>query len=168
MQRLASSDVGLHWHSHCYKAASDLLIRTLIHLQTLPAGFNPTGVMTARLSLDDARYHDAAVFQRLLDESTSAMRQIPGVQQAAVRLSLPYERSFIMGGISISDGKETGPRATADEVYVTPDYFAALQIPVLAGRSFTEADGPDTQHVAIVRRSCASSSRAQTGRPLPE
>jgi predicted permease len=133
-------------------AASGLLIRTLIHLQTLPAGFNPTGVMTARLSLDDARYHDAAVFQRLLDESTSAMRRIPGVKQAAVGLSLPYERSLIMGGIAVSDGKESGQKATADEVYVTPDYFAALQIPVLAGRSFTEADGPDTQHVAIVNQ----------------
>ena len=39
-------------------AASGLLIRTLIHLQTLPAGFNPAGVMTAKASLDDARYHD--------------------------------------------------------------------------------------------------------------
>ena len=73
-------------------AASGLLIRTLIHLQTLPPGFNPDGVMTARLSLDDARYHDAAAFRKLLSESISAMRRIPGVQKAAVGLSLPYER----------------------------------------------------------------------------
>ena len=131
-------------------AASGLLIRTLIHLQTLPAGFNPTGVMTARASLDDVRYHDPASFQKLLSESTAAMQQIPGVQHAAVGLSLPYERSLIMGGLSISDGKEAGQKAMADETYVTPDYFAALQIPVLRGRSFTDADGPDTQRVAIV------------------
>jgi predicted permease len=131
-------------------AASGLLIRTLIHLQTLPAGFNPTGVMTARASLDDVRYHDPAAFLKLLNESTAAMRQIPGVQHAAVGLSLPYERSLIMGGLSISDGKEAGQKAMADETYVTPDYFAALQIPVLRGRSFTDADGPDTQRVAIV------------------
>jgi putative ABC transport system permease protein len=133
-------------------AASGLLIRTLIHLQTLPPGFNPSGVMTARLSLDDARYHDATAFQKLLDESTLAMRRIPGVQQAAVGLSLPYERSLLMGGIAISDGRETGQKVTADEVYVTPDYFAALQIPLLAGRSFTEADGLDTEQVAIVNQ----------------
>jgi predicted permease len=133
-------------------AASGLLIRTLIHLQTLPAGFNPTGVMTARASLDDVRYHDPASFQKLLSESTAAMQQIPGVQHAAVGLSLPYERSLIMGGIAISDGKETGQKAMADETYVTPDYFAALQIPVLRGRSFTDADGPDTQRVAIVNQ----------------
>ena len=83
-------------------AASGLLIRSLIHLQTLPPGFNPDGVMTARLSLDDARYHDAAAFRKLLSESISAMRRIPGVQQAAVGLSLPYERSLILGGLAIT------------------------------------------------------------------
>jgi predicted permease len=133
-------------------AASGLFIRTLIHLQTLPSGFNPTGVMTARASLDDARYHDSAAFRKLLRDSTSAMRKIPGVEQAAVGLSLPYERSLIAGGIAISDGKEAGQKVTTDEVYATPDYFAALQIPVLAGRTFSDADGPDTQRVAIVNQ----------------
>ena len=66
-------------------AASGLLIRTLIHLQTLPAGFNPSGVMTARASLDDVRYHDPAAFLKLLNESTAAMGQIPGVQHGRDR-----------------------------------------------------------------------------------
>ena len=136
-------------------AASGLLVRTLIHLETLPAGFNPSGVMTARASLDDARYHDTSAFQKLLNESTVAMRQIPGVQQAAVGLSLPYERSLINGGLTISDGKQAGQEVTVDEVYTTPDYFAALQIPILMGRSFSDADGPDTQQVTIINRTLA-------------
>jgi hypothetical protein len=70
-------------------SASGLLIRTLIHLQTLAPGFNPTGVMTARASLDDVRYHDPAAFLKLLNQSTAAMQQIPGVQHAAAGLSLP-------------------------------------------------------------------------------
>jgi predicted permease len=135
-------------------AASGLLIRTLIHLQTLPAGFNPNGVMTARASLDDAPYRDPATFRKLLAESTSAMRQIPGVQYAAVGLSLPYER-HLNTGATLSDGKETGQQVMTGEAYVTPDYFAALQIPILIGRSFTDADGPDTQSVAIVNRTFA-------------
>jgi predicted permease len=135
-------------------AASGLLIRTLIHLQTLPAGFNPSGVMTAKASLDDVRYHDPSAFQKLLNESTAAMRQIPGVQQAAVGLSLPYERTLI-NGLTISDGKQAGQAVTVDEVYTTPGYFAALQIPILMGRSFSDADGPDTQQVAMVNRTFA-------------
>jgi predicted permease len=136
-------------------AASGLLIRTLVHLQTLPPGFNPNGVMTARASLDNLQYHDPAEFQKLMRESVLAMRRIPGVEQAAVGLSLPYERSLLLGGIAIVDGKEAGQKATTDQVYVTPDYFAVLQTRVLAGRAFTDADGPNTQHVAIINQTFA-------------
>jgi hypothetical protein len=111
--------------------------------------------MTARASLDDVRYHDPAAFLKLLNQSTAAMQQIPGVQHAAVGLSLPYERSLIMGGVVIGDGKEAGQKVMADETYITLDYFKALQTPVLIGRSFTEADGPKTQRVAIVNRTFA-------------
>ena len=58
-------------------AAAGLLIRTLIHLETMPPGFNPTGVITAKASLDDVRYHDPAAFRKLLNESLTAMREIP-------------------------------------------------------------------------------------------
>jgi predicted permease len=136
-------------------AASGLLTRTLIHLQTLPPGFNPTGIMTAKASLDDVRYHDPATFRKLLDESTAAMRQIPGVEHAAAGLSLPYERSLIMGGITIDSGKEAGSKVMADETYITPGYFETLQTPILRGRSFNEADGPDAQRVVIVNQTFA-------------
>jgi predicted permease len=132
-------------------AASGLLIRTLIHLQTLPPGFDSSGVMTARASLDDARFHDPAAFRKLLDESTTAMRQIPRVQHAAVGLSLPYERS-LNSGVTLRDGKEAGQQVMTSEVYITPDYFGALQIPILMGRAFTDADGPNSQRVAIINR----------------
>jgi predicted permease len=135
-------------------AASGLLIRTLVHLETLPPGFNPNGVMIAKASLDDVRFHDPAAFRKLLDEGTAAMRQIPGVQNAAVGLSLPYERT-LNGAVTLSDGKEAGQQDGTDEVYVTPGYFDTLQMPLLAGRVFTDADGPNAQHVAVVNHSFA-------------
>jgi hypothetical protein len=78
-------------------AAAGLLIRTLIHLETMPPGFNPNGVITAKASLDDVRYHDSAVFRKLLNDSLTTMRVIPGVHNAAVGLSLPYQRALIDG-----------------------------------------------------------------------
>jgi predicted permease len=133
-------------------AASGLLIRTLIHLQTLPPGFNPQGVMTAKASLDDARYRDPAAFDRLLSESISAMEGIPGVQSAAVGLSLPYERA-LNDGMTLGNGPQTGQQIMSGEVYVTTSYFATLQIPLLAGRNFSSYDHRGTQPVAIVNRS---------------
>ena len=135
-------------------AASGLLIRSLIHLETLPPGFNPNGVMVAKASLDDARYHDPSAFRKLLDDSTTAMRRIPGVRNAAVGLSLPYE-STLNDGVTLSDGKEAGQQVGTDVVYVTPGYFDTLQMPLLAGRIFTGADGPNTQRVAVVNQAFA-------------
>jgi predicted permease len=135
-------------------AASGLLIRTLIHLETLPPGFNAEGVMTAKASLDDARFRDQAAFLKLLDRSTDAMKQIPGVEAAAVGLSLPYER-VLNDRVTINDGPEAGQQTGTDELYVTPGYFDALQIPMLQGRDFSGADGPNAQKVAIVNRTFA-------------
>jgi macrolide transport system ATP-binding/permease protein len=135
-------------------AATGLLIRTLIHLETLPPGFNPKGVMVAKASLDDVHFHDPAAFRKLLDESTALMRQIPGVRNAAVGLSLPYE-TILNDGIVLSDGKEAGQQEGTDVAYVTPGYFDTLQMPLLAGRAFTDADGPTAQHVAVVNQAFA-------------
>lgn len=135
-------------------AASGLLIRTLVHLETLPRGFDPKGVMVAKASLDDARYHDPAAFRKLLDESTAAMRRIPGVVDAAVGLTVPYE-TVLNDGVTISDGKDAGQTVGTDVVYATPGYFDTLQMPLLAGRLFADADGPASQQVAIVNRTFA-------------
>lgn len=135
-------------------AGSGLILRTLVHLETLPPGFNPHGVMTAKASLDDARYFDPAALRTLLDESTDAMRRIPGVENAAVALSLPYER-IVNGPITLRDGPNTGQHVQTDADFVTPGYFTTLQIPLLAGRSFTVSDGANTQPVAIVNQTFA-------------
>ena len=135
-------------------AGSGLLIRSLIHLETLPPGFNSSGVMVAKASLDDVRYHDPATFRKLLDESTAAMRLIPGVENAAVGSNLPYEFTG-NDWITLSDGKEAGHQGGVDWVYVTPGFFDTLEMPLLAGRVFSNADGPDSQHVVVVNQSFA-------------
>jgi ABC-type antimicrobial peptide transport system permease subunit len=82
------------------------------------------------------------------------MREIPGVQDAAVGLTLPYERA-LLNAVTLGVGKEPGHQVTTNQVYVTPRYFETLQIPVLAGRTFTDADSPDAQSVVIVNQTFA-------------
>jgi predicted permease len=135
-------------------AASGLLIRTLIHLQSLPPGFNPQGVMTAKAPLDDARYRPPAAFDSLLSESTAAMERIPGVENAAVGLSVPNERE-LNDAITLGSGSQRGQQIVSGANYVTPGYFATLQIPLLAGRFFAASDQRTTQGVAIINRSFA-------------
>jgi macrolide transport system ATP-binding/permease protein len=135
-------------------AGSGLLIRTLVHLESLPRGFDPDGVMIAKASLDDSRFHDPVAFRKLLDDSTTAMRQIPGVRNAAVGLSVPYERT-LNDAVTLSDSKEAGQTVGTDIVYVTPGYFDTLRMPLLAGRVFTDGDGADSQRVAVVNQTFA-------------
>jgi predicted permease len=144
-------------------AGAGLLIRTLIHLQTLPRGFDPTNVVTASLSLDDARYRNAAAFQNLLDRSVTEMRKIPGVEDAAVGLSLPYERG-LNDGVKIPDGKFAGKDDGSSMAYVTPGYFNTLKIPVLAGRGIADTDTPSSLPVAVINSDFA---RQFFGEPFP-
>jgi predicted permease len=130
-------------------AGAGLLVRTLAHLESLPPGFDATNVMTAKASLDDARYQDAAKFHALLRTSVAAMQRIPGVESAAVALSVPYERG-LNDGIRILDGKLAGTEDGSSEAWVTPGFFETLRIPILSGRSITPSDTETSEPVAVV------------------
>ncbi|HVG92343.1 MAG TPA: FtsX-like permease family protein, partial [Alphaproteobacteria bacterium] len=135
-------------------ACAGLLVRTLVHLQTLPPGFDAENVMAAQVSLDDARYHDGESFQRLLQQSMVAMKQIPGIESAAVGLNLPFERG-LNDGFYLADGSEDKDGHMASSAYVTPEYFHVLRIPLLFGRAFSDSDTSSNQLVAIVNESFA-------------
>jgi predicted permease len=135
-------------------AGAGLLLRTLIHLETLPPGFDAANVMSAQVSLDDVRYHDPAAFRQLLQQSTAAMKTIPGVESAAVALSLPFERG-LNDGFSLADGPDAGKGHMSSAAYVTPAFFEVLRVPLLAGRVFTDGDTADSQRVVVVNVSFA-------------
>ena len=135
-------------------AASGLLIRSLIYLETLPPGFDAANVTTGKVSLDEARYHQAAAVQHLFTASLETMRRIPGVENAAIGLSLPYERG-LNNFFKIADGYNAGKGFTATMIYVTPGYFDSLRIHQLAGRDFSASDTAHSQPVAIVNESFA-------------
>jgi predicted permease len=130
-------------------AGAGLVIRSLVHLENQPPGFDASNVTTAKLSLDDARYRDAASFHSLIDRSVSAMHNIPGVENVAVGLSVPYERG-LNDGVKALDGKLAGKQRSASTAYVSSEYFQALRIPILDGRAVAENDTPTSQPIAVV------------------
>lgn len=150
-QILIASEVAL---TVILLAGSGLLIRSLIHLQNLPPGFDAHNVLTAQASLDQADYHDPARFATLMRESVTAMQRISGVTKAAVGLSLPYQRG-LNNGITIKDGKQAGQNVMTSEIYITPGYFDALGMRLRDGRAFSDSDTAASQPVAIVNESFA-------------
>ena len=86
--------------------------------------------------------------------ASPACERFPACMNAALGLTLPYERALI-NGVYLRDGKESGRGVETNEVYVTPGYFDTLQIAVVAGRAFTDADSPDTMQVVVINQSFA-------------
>ncbi len=130
-------------------AGAGLLVRTLVHLETLPPGFDATNVMTAKATLNAGHYNDPIVFTGLLDKSLASIKRIPGVEDAAVGLSVPYERGLNYS-LSFLDGPQAGKGAGSNLAYVTPGYFSTLRIPILLGRGLLPSDTSTALRVALV------------------
>ena len=130
-----------------------LLIRTFAYLEGLNPGFDARNVISAQLSLQDARYATNERVNRLFEQSLARMRELPGVESAAVVLSLPYERA-LNGGFKRLDGPHADTNwQIANMFYNTPDFFRVLRIPLLQGRAFAATDSHSAAAVAIVSES---------------
>jgi len=129
-----------------------LLIRTFDYLMSQPAGFDASHVMTATLSLQDARYRSVDKINQLFDRTVGNLRERPGVQNAAVALTLPYERALNTGGQWIAAKPGAERIQIMNQTYVTPGYFETLRIPVLRGRVFTDLDTAAAAPVVVVNQ----------------
>jgi predicted permease len=123
-----------------------LLVHTFLHLWNLSPGFDANHVMIAKFSLQDARYKTPAQMNRLYDAAVARLHQTPGIEAAAVGLTLPYERALNTGFRPPNSDKWENTNMT----YVTPEFFNALRIPLHQGRAFTPADTEDSALVAVV------------------
>jgi predicted permease len=128
-----------------------LLLRTFTHLQRLEPGFDGTNVVTASVSLQDARYRTAAQVTQLVDGTLSHAARDPRIQSAAVSLGLPYERLLNLGFRHLDGPQASAPRGRmTNATYVGGDYFGTLRIPVREGRVFDGRDAAAAPGVAIV------------------
>ena len=128
-----------------------LLVRSFLHLRHLAPGFDASGVVTASVSLQDARYRTAEPVRRLVDETLGRLSQSPGISGAAVSLGLPYERLLNLGFRHLDGPEAASPRGRmTSATYVAGDYFDTLRIPIRAGRQFDRRDRTDSPAVAIV------------------
>ena len=128
--------------------AAGLLARSYGHLRGLDPGFDPEDLLTLQYSLDDARYAEDGSAARLFDQTLARIRDVPGVTSAAVALTLPYERPLNLS-FRLPDDE---PRAyhLVNAVYVTPDFFRTLGIPLVRGRAVEPSDRDGAPIVVVV------------------
>ena len=129
-----------------------LLIRSFVRLQNVPAGFSPSGVLTMEITLTPPRHADGAAVMESYRQLWPRLAQIPGVAAAGGISALPLSGMMAWGPITV-EGRIPPPGEkfiNADQRFVGGDYFRAMEIPLVAGRQFTDHDTRTADRVVIV------------------
>lgn len=141
--------------------AAVLLLRSFAKIQNQNLGIQTGGVLTVRVALPWWRYNtDQKVMDFYLHLET-ALRQLPGTRAVAVSDSVPpggWQSGFRFSGMKV-EGRPSIPAATDETAVsrtVTPDYFRALNIPIIRGRDFREEDRTGKQNEVILSRLMAA------------
>ena len=138
-------------------AGAGLLIRSFANVLSVDLGFNPRQLVTARVGLppEYRRDNHARQFpQQLL----ARLREISGAKSISLATDTPFQaRPYFSYGITIRDYKarEGEPSLASYNLGATVSFLDALQIPLIEGRWFTEADMSDGRDTFVVDRDFA-------------
>ncbi|HEY7911452.1 MAG TPA: ABC transporter permease [Blastocatellia bacterium] len=135
-------------------AGAGLMIKSFYQLQSVDAGFDPDQLLTLQVHLPKYEQAAEAAFYEQLVERVSAL---PGVESATVASSTPLSNNSSATTIKIK-GRETSEEGGAGVGLhsIGPDYFKALKIPLIAGRTFDGRDREGAPRVAIINRAAAA------------
>ena len=134
-----------------------LLLRSFATLTAASPGFNPDNLLVVNLPLSPARYQDTATRNRTLDTMLERVRQLPGVESAAVTTTLPMAGT----GPSVHFNRAAVPPKGPDDYImtglraVTPEYLPALGVPLIRGRMLTPADRDGAPAVVVINDAMA-------------
>jgi len=134
-----------------------LLIRSAIALQRTSPGFNPHGILTARVTLPATSYTDPAQIPETLRRIEESARAIPGVSAAAITSFAAMGGGGGNNGL-VPEGRENTISNSITSVLrvATPAFFATMGVPILRGRNFNDGDRRDGQPVMIVSERLAA------------
>jgi putative ABC transport system permease protein len=143
--------------------AFGLLFHSLRNVESARIGYDPRNVLTATLRLPPTRYTEPSVRARLIREALDHARLMPAVESAGITGSLPmFGAESAQFKIELPSPNTVPADAELYFVAVSPSYFATLKVPMLAGRSFDDADGLASKPVAIVNELFANQYFAQS------
>ena len=143
-----------------------LLIRTSLALGSVELGFSVDNVLTLRTPLAEPR--STAAVARTSEVALERIRSIPGIEVAASSVGLPMQ-SRVGGPFDIVGRQNPGP-ATGTGVVVpsSPEYFQALRIPLLVGRSFGERDDGAAPPIVVINQAMADRYWNDGSNPLED
>jgi putative ABC transport system permease protein len=141
-------------------AGAALLLRSFQRIEEQRLGFTTHGVITARVALPDFRYNTNAKWMEFHLRLEQAVRRLPGVTAVAFSDSVPpggWHGATRFSDITVEGRPRPAPGVGGMLVTrrVTPEYFRALDIPVIRGPGFTDENSMDNAPLAVLSRLAA-------------
>ncbi len=131
---------------------ASILMGTFVNLLTLPTGVNPKQLTVFQVALKGERYASTRQTMQFVTEVLDRLRHTPGVDRVAAVNGLPLDRGLNYGG-----SPEDRPYldGTIEFRSITPGYFQAMGIPLLAGRDINESDNAESVPVVLISATTA-------------
>ncbi len=133
-----------------------LLLRSFARLLHTNPGFAPDHVLTMEVSLPTTKYAQPTQQIDFFREVLRRVSALPGVRSAAISATLPLQFKRVTP--MLPQGQPAVPlaqRPFIDIEAVSPAWFATLRVPLMAGRTFTDADDAQAPKVVVVNRAFA-------------
>jgi putative ABC transport system permease protein len=130
---------------------ASLFIRSFLNLQDSRAGFDTAPLMTLRFYMPGEQYAQPDAMVRRVDDIVRRVEALPGVVSAMASNMVPLSSGGSEGGM-VPEGIAVTPGQEPSSAYygVTPHLLKTLNVPLVAGRDFTDAEGEGRSGVAIV------------------
>jgi len=129
-----------------------LLLASFQRLLGVNPGFVPEHVLTGRVSPLVTRYPNDAALRSYASRALARVRALPGVKSAGISSYLPFSWDG-SSSVIIPEGYAPKPSESVvspNQLYVSPGYLEALEVPLKAGRFFTDSDTPEAPRVVII------------------
>ena len=133
-------------------AGSGLMISSFMRVLRVDPGFNTENVLTGQISLPYSRYGEDSQVRAFIRRALENTRSLPGIQYAGITDYLPFTNQN-NSSVTMVVGHELAPGElppVPGRSNVSPGYFHAMGIPLLAGRLIEDSDTDDSQNVAVI------------------
>jgi predicted permease len=137
-------------------AAALLMVRSFLALQAADPGFDPTGVLTAELSIAGEGLEKPSERVKLAERVVSALGEMAGVEMASAASRLPASQSNEMWEVVAEGSELEASEAVATTIQgIVGPYFETLGIRLVEGRSFTDTELREGGKVVVVSEGLA-------------
>lgn len=139
---------------------ASLLLQTFFGLRNQYSSLNAGNVLTLRTQLPRSKYSTVAQRATFYKQVLEKVQTLPGVTAAGYTTTIPLvwkggTSGFFPEGMTVDQARSSGLSFDSNHRQISANYFKAMGIPVVRGRSFSEADNEQSQYVAIVNETMA-------------